>query len=85
MQEHWLRVALEGSYEEGVESKGVTSAIYLKHQDKVVHRLVAHKQEMLCRPLVLLVELELLHHAGVLQQPKQDLLRQVGGLERLHL
>ena len=58
---------------------------YLQHQDEVVHRFVALEQEVLRRPLVPLVELELLNHAGVLDQPQQDLLRDVGRLEGLHL
>lgn len=41
---------------------------YLQHQDEVVHRLVAQEQEVLRRSLVLLVELDLLNHAGVFDE-----------------
>lgn len=47
---------------------------HLQHQDEVVHWFVALEQKVLLRSLVLLVKLELLNHAGVFDQPQQDLL-----------
>lgn len=47
---------------------------YLQHQDEVIHRFVALEQEVLLRSLVLLIKLEFLNHAGVFDEPQQDLL-----------
>jgi len=50
------------------------TGLNLQDQDEVVRRFVALEQEVLRRSLVPLVELELLDHGGVLDQPQQDLL-----------
>lgn len=46
---------------------------HLKHQDEVVDRFVPLVQEVLRRALVLLIKLEVLDHAGMFDQPQQDL------------
>lgn len=57
---------------------------HLQDEDEVVDRAVALVEIMLRCLLVLSVVLELLDDVGVFQEPQQDLLREVGGLERLH-
>lgn len=57
---------------------------YLQDQDEVLHRLVALEQEVLRRPLVLLVKLELLNHTGMLDEPQQDLLGDMSWFKGLH-
>lgn len=57
---------------------------HLQDEDEVVDRAVALVEVMLCCLLILSVILELLDDIGVFQEPQQDLLREVGGLERLH-
>lgn len=57
---------------------------HLQDEDEVVNGAVALVEVMLRRLLVLSVVLELLDDIGVFQEPQQDLLREVGGLERLH-
>jgi len=57
---------------------------HLQDEDEVVNRAVALVEVMFRCLLVLSVVLELLDDIGVFQEPQQDLLGKVGGLERLH-
>lgn len=61
------------------------SAPHLQDEHKVVDGAVALVEVMLCCLLVLAVILQLLDDIGVLEEPQQDLLGEVWGLEGLHL
>lgn len=57
---------------------------HLQDENEVVDGAVALVEVMLGSLLVLTVVLELLDDVGVLEEPQQDLLGEVGGLEGLH-
>lgn len=61
------------------------AVLYLQHQDEVVSWLVSLEQEVRERTLISVIKLEVLDYAGMLDEPQQDLLRDVKWLERIHL
>lgn len=58
---------------------------HLQDESEIVHRLVSLIEVVLRSVLVLRVELQFLHNAGMLDETQQDLLRQMARPERLHL
>lgn len=59
--------------------------MYLQNENEVVDRFAPQVEEVLRRPLVVFIELDLLDDVGVFEDPEQDFLRDLERTEQADL